>query len=113
LDWYQGPGKVDQKNAKTPSLVTTPPEVPKSKQKKIFNLQFKTCWIHRGFEQLSSSIAWRVIVLQTFLKLQKSGPGETYDVQHIFPGEKKFSRGGLCLPLWPSCLRASFKNIIM
>jgi len=36
------------------------------KPKIVFSdFDYKTCWIRRGFEQLSSSIAWRVIVLQS------------------------------------------------
>ena len=31
----------------------------------FFDFDYKTCWIRRGFEQLSSSIAWRVIGLQS------------------------------------------------
>jgi len=61
-----GPGKDGQNNAKTPLLVTFPPEKLKPKTKKFFfDLVYKTCWIRRGFEQGSSSIAWRGIGLQT------------------------------------------------
>jgi len=34
LDWRLEPGKVGHKNAKTPPLVTSPPENPKPKTKK-------------------------------------------------------------------------------
>ena len=30
----------------------------------VFDFDYKTCWIRRGFQQVSSSIAWRVIGLQ-------------------------------------------------
>jgi len=44
LGWHPGPGKFGQKNAKTLTLVTSSPEIPKSKtNKKIF--------IRRGLEQ--------------------------------------------------------------
>ena len=43
----------------------------KLKTKKFFKLQLKTWWIRRGFEQLSSSIGWRIMALQTFQKLEK------------------------------------------
>jgi len=61
-----GPGKDGQNNAKTPLLVTFPPEKLKHKTKNFFFVfDYKTCWNGRGFEQLSSSIAWRVIGLQS------------------------------------------------
>jgi len=62
-----GPGKDGQNNPKTPLLVTFPPEKLKPKTKKIFffDFDYKTCWIRRGFEQLSSAIAWQVIGLQS------------------------------------------------
>jgi len=52
-----GPGKDGQNNAKTPLLLTSTPE-------KFFFFDFdsKTCWIRRGFEQLSSSSSWRFMV---------------------------------------------------
>jgi len=53
-----GPGKDGQNNAKTPLLVTLPPENLKPKTKNFFiYFDSKTCWIRRGFEQLSSG--WR------------------------------------------------------
>jgi len=36
LSWRPGPGKFGQKNAKTPPLVMSPPDIPKSKMKNIF-----------------------------------------------------------------------------
>jgi len=46
-------------------FVTSPPENSRPKQKIVFfDFDYKTSWIRRGFEQLSSSIAWRVIGLQ-------------------------------------------------
>jgi len=61
-----GPGKDGQNNPKTPLLVTFPPRKFKPKTKKFFfDFDYKTCWIRRGFEQLSSSIAWRVMGLQS------------------------------------------------
>jgi len=70
LDWRPGPGKVGHKNAKTPPLMMCPPENPKPKTKKFFiNLNQMTCWIRRWFEQLSSSIGWRVTALQTCAKI--------------------------------------------
>jgi len=64
--WRPGPGKDGQNNAKTPLLVTFPQKSQTQNEKIFFYLQFKTCRIRRGFEQLSSSIAWRVIALQNF-----------------------------------------------
>jgi len=60
-----GPGKDGQNNAKTPLLVTFPPEKLKRKTKNcFFHFYNKTCWIRRGFEQLSSSIDWWFTGLQ-------------------------------------------------
>jgi len=54
-----GPGKDGQNNAKTPLLMMFPPEKLKPKTKNFFlNFDYKTCWIHRGFEQLSSFSGW-------------------------------------------------------
>jgi len=39
-----------------------------NKKRFFFDFVYKTCWIRRGFEQLSSSIAWRVIGLQSSAK---------------------------------------------
>jgi len=59
-----GPGKDGQNKAKTPLLVMFPQKSSNPKRKKFFfNFDYKTCWIHRGFEQFSSSIAWQVIGL--------------------------------------------------
>jgi len=44
--------------------VTSPPETPHRNKKFFFDFDYKTCWICKGFEQLSSSIAWRIIGLQ-------------------------------------------------
>jgi len=64
-----GPGKDGQNNPKTPLLVTFPPESSNPKRKNFFfDFDYKTCWIRRGFEQLSGSIAWRVIGLQISAK---------------------------------------------
>jgi len=47
----------------------SPKENPNPKRTKFFfSLNKKICWIHRGFEQLPSSIGRRIIVLQTLLK---------------------------------------------
>jgi len=57
-----GPGKNGQNNAKTPLLVTFPPEKLKPKTKKFFfDFDYKTFCIRRGFEQLSSSSGWWVM----------------------------------------------------
>ena len=42
-------------------------------QFKTFNRNYKTFQIFRGFQQISSSISWRVMMAQT---VQKSGAGE-------------------------------------
>jgi len=61
-----GSGKDSQNNAEAPLLVTLPPEKLKPETKIFFfDFGYKTCWICRGFEQLSSSIGWRVIRFQS------------------------------------------------
>ena len=43
-----------------------PPEKLNPQTKNFFSdFDSKTCWIRKGFEQLSSSIAWQVIGLQS------------------------------------------------
>ena len=66
-DGAQGQAKMAKiKTQKTPLLETFPPEKLKPKTKIcFFDFDFKTCLIRRGFEQLSSSIAWWVIGLQS------------------------------------------------
>ena len=72
-NWVGTQGQVNlaKKRKYTPSCDVIPRNAQILNEKSFLNLQFKTCWIHWGFEQLSSSIAWRVIELQTFQKLQK------------------------------------------
>ena len=62
--WVGTQGQV--KVAKNTPTCDVPPENPPPKTKIFFfDFDYKTCWIRRGFEQLSSSIAWRVIGLQS------------------------------------------------
>jgi len=57
---------VQVKVAKNNPTCSVPPEnLPPKMKKKNFYFDNKTCWIHGGFEQFSSSIAWRVIGLQS------------------------------------------------
>jgi len=59
-----------KKTQKHPHLWRPYQRTPNPKwKKKFYNLNQKTCWIRRWFEQLSSSIGWRVIALQTFAKI--------------------------------------------
>jgi len=52
----QGQVKVVAKIWKHALIVTSPPENAKLKTKNVFfDLNKKTCWIRKGFEQLSSS----------------------------------------------------------
>jgi len=68
--WVGAQGKVNSsKMQKHALIVTSPSENPK--RKKFFYPQLKTCWVRRGFDQLSSSIGWEIMALQTFKKLQK------------------------------------------
>jgi len=55
-----GPNKDGQNNTKTPLLLMFPQKSSNPKRKTFFfDLNKKTCWIRRGFEQLSSSSGWR------------------------------------------------------
>jgi len=65
-EWVNGLGpRVGQRWPTFPKhvlFVTSPPETPPPKHKIVlFNFDYKTCWIRREFELLSSSTAWRVI----------------------------------------------------
>jgi len=60
--WVGGPGKGSQKHT---HLWRTPWNLPPKTRNFFFDFDYKTCWIRRGFEQLSRSIAWRVIRLQS------------------------------------------------
>jgi len=60
LGQCQGPGKDGQDITKTPLLMTFLPENLKPKMKHVFfDVNSKTCWIRRGFEQFSSSSGWQ------------------------------------------------------
>jgi len=64
-----GPGSaIGDQISKHALCLTLFPESPKSKAKKIFFRFQLEEWIRRGFEQLSRSIAWRVIGLQISAK---------------------------------------------
>jgi len=58
MGWGPWPGKGSQKY---PYLWCSPENPPPKTNIFFFNFDYKTCWIRRGFEQLSSSIAWWVI----------------------------------------------------
>jgi len=62
MGWGPGPGKSSQKH---PHLWRSPRKKPTENENFFFYFDYKTCWIRRGFEQLSSSIAWRVMGLQS------------------------------------------------
>ena len=58
----QGQVKVVAKIWKHALIVTSPPENAKLKTKNVFfDLNKKTCWIRKGFEQLSSSGGWQFL----------------------------------------------------
>jgi len=60
-----GPDKVGQKT-KTALFMTSATKKQNPKLTKVFDLIYQTCRILRGFEQLTSSIAWRVMTYQTW-----------------------------------------------
>jgi len=56
----QGQAKMAKITQKHPYLWHSPQEASNPKQKTFFlDVNQKTCWIGRGFEQLSSSSGWR------------------------------------------------------
>jgi len=67
LSHNNGPiGWVQVNITKNTPTCGVPPRKPPPKTKKFFfDFNYKTCWIHREFEQLSSSIAWQVLGLQS------------------------------------------------
>ena len=65
LVWRPGRRKLGQKRKWHPHCDVLAQRTPNPKRKNFFQSQQKTCWIRRWFEQLSSSIGWRVIALQT------------------------------------------------
>jgi len=68
--WVGAQGQVNSATrAKTcPHYDVSQRKTTMQNEKKNFHLNYKTCWIRRGFEQLHSSISWRVIVLQSSVK---------------------------------------------
>ena len=80
----QGQAKLAKKSRKHAPLWRHPQKTQTTNEKNALNLQSKTCWIRRWFEQLSSSIGWRVVALQTFQKMQKSGARGTQRVYFLF-----------------------------
>jgi len=65
-DGAQGQAKMAKITQKHPYLWRSPQKSSNPKRKILFfDFDYKTCWIRRGFEQLSCSIAWRDIGLQS------------------------------------------------
>ena len=65
------------------------------KEKFFFRLQFKTCWIHRGFEQLSSSIGWWFMALcKLFKNRKKNGARGTLKARYLIVGRMAVGGGG-------------------
>jgi len=63
--WVGAQGQVKVKVTKnTPTCGVPHRKPPTENENFFFDYDYKTCWIRRGFEQLSSSIAWRVLGLQ-------------------------------------------------
>ena len=63
IEWVNGLGpRAGQKWPKFlhAHIVTSPPETPHRKTFS-FDFDYKTCWIRRGFEQVSSSSGWRFV----------------------------------------------------
>ena len=74
----QGRVNVAKKRKNSPTCDVASRELQIQKANFFQNLQSKTCWIRWGIEQFSSSIGWRVMALQTFQKMQKSGARGTW-----------------------------------
>jgi len=61
-DGTQGQAKMAKTTQKHPYLWRSPQKSSNQQRKFFFfDFDYKTCWICREFEQLYSSIAWRVI----------------------------------------------------
>jgi len=65
MDWDPGPAKDSLLFQNTSFLRRHLQKTPTETENCFFDFDYKTCWIRRGFEQLFSSIAWRVIGLQS------------------------------------------------
>ena len=65
--WVGVLGQVASAKNMSP-LCRHPQRTPNSKRKKIFKLNYKTFRIRRWFEQLSSSIGWQVMLVQSSTK---------------------------------------------
>ena len=88
MGWSPGPGKGSQKHL---HLWRFPPKTTPQKRNFFFRFHYKTCWIPRRFEQLSSSIAWRVIGLQS------SARNMVFVGLKGFLKQQKFSQSGRLL----------------
>jgi len=59
-DSAQGQEKTAKITQKHPYLWRSPRKPQTQNEKRFFfNVNYKTCWIRKGFEQLSSSSGWR------------------------------------------------------
>jgi len=70
LGWGPGSNEVGQKSLNLALLWRHPQKSSNPKLSNFFNRSYKTYCIFRGFEQLSSSIGWRIEGEQTL-----SNPG--------------------------------------
>ena len=67
--WVGAQGRPKMaKISKTCPLCDVTSRKPHRNQKFFYDFDNKTCSIRRGFEQFSSSIAWRVIGLQSYTR---------------------------------------------
>jgi len=101
--------KITQKH---PYLWRFPQKSSNPKRKILyFDFDYKTCWIRRGFEQLSSSIAWQVIGLQSSARKVAHAGLKGLKTPRCVPTERWSSRRTtLALPIrasisWCSALR--------
>jgi len=88
MGWGSGPAKGGLLFQNMSFCDVTSRNPPTESENCFFDFDNKTCWIRRGFEQLFSSIAWRVIGLQNF----------TRKVAHA--GLRGFLRKLLCVRHW-------------
>jgi len=65
---FQGQVTSAKKARKPAPSMMSPTKKTYPNHNKFFNLNLKTSQILRWFEQLSSSIAWRIMVFQRFAK---------------------------------------------
>jgi len=71
LGWHPGPDKIRQNGKNAPIVMSSTGFTRPQKKKMFFQSHQKTCSVRTGFEQLSSSIGWRVWIVMKLKSLVK------------------------------------------